>query len=99
MTFPPKRLKMALDDAERIAPEKPILVMMHFPPLLQTDRETVFTEILEARKNVAAVVSGHLHGAACANGFAGEQRGIRYYPVSCDAIEFCPLEIPWPTKS
>ena len=94
-----QRLKMALDDAERIAPEKPVIVMMHFPPLLQTDRETVFTELLEAGKNVAAVVSGHLHGAACANGFAGEQRGIRYYPVSCDAIGFCPMEIPWPVKS
>ena len=94
-----QRLNMALDDAERIAPDKPILVMMHFPPLLLTDRKTVFTEVLEARKNVAAVVSGHLHGAACGNGFGGEQHGIRYYPVSCDAIGFCPAEIPWPVKS
>ena len=94
-----QRLKMALDDAERIAPDKPVIVMMHFPPLLLTDRETVFTELLEAGKNVAAVVSGHLHGAACANGFTGEQRGIRYYSVPCDAIGFTPVEIPWPVKS
>lgn len=91
-----QRMNLALDDAERIAPDKPVLVMMHFPPLLVSDRETVFTEVLEARKNVRSVVYGHLHGASFANGFAGEQRGIRYEPVSCDGIRFCPREIPWP---
>ncbi len=94
-----QRLNLALDEAERIAPDKPILVMMHFPPLLVSDRETVFTEILEARPNVRNVVYGHLHGASFANGFAGEQRGIRYDAVSCDGIQFCPKEIPWPLNS
>ena len=94
-----QRLNLALDEAERIAPGKPILVMMHFPPLLVSDRETVFTEILEARRNVRCVVYGHLHGASIANGFTGEQRGIRYEAVSCDGIQFCPIEIPWPAIS
>ena len=94
-----QRLKLALDEAERIAPGKPILVMMHFPPLLVSDRETVFTEILEERPNVRNVVYGHLHGAAIANGFTGEQRGIRYDAVSCDGIQFSPKEIPWPSNS
>ena len=94
-----QRLKLALDDAERIAPGKPILVMMHFPPLLVNDRETVFTEILEGRPNVRSVVYGHLHGASFAYGFSGEQHGIRYDAVSCDGIQFCPKEIPWPEIS
>ena len=94
-----QRLNLALDEAERIAPEKPILVMMHFPPLLISDRKTVFTDVLEARPNVRQVVYGHLHGASLVNGFTGEQHGIRYDLVSCDGIQFCPKEIPWPEIS
>ena len=93
-----QRLNMALDEAERIAPGKPVLVMMHYPPLLTGERDTAFTRVLEARDNIYAVVYGHLHGASFPNGFDGEQRGIRYYPVSCDGIGFCPREIPWPVK-
>ena len=91
-----QRLNLALDDAERIGAGKPIIVMLHFPPLLVSDMNTVFTETLEARKDVATVVYGHLHGASLANGFEGEHRGIRYVPVSCDGLDFCPKEIPWP---
>jgi len=91
-----QRLQMALDRAEAAAPGKPVLVMMHFPPRMKDDRESLFTRILEERANVRAVVYGHLHGAAFAGGVAGRQRGIDYYPVSCDGIAFCPVEIPWP---
>lgn len=94
-----QRLNLALDEAERIGPGKPILVMLHFPPLLKSDRETVFTEALEARGSVRSVVYGHLHGDSFANAFEGEQNGIRYDPVSCDGIRFCPKEIPWPQNS
>ena len=91
-----QRLEMALDRAEAIGGEKPILVMMHFPPRMAGDPETPFTRILEGRERVKAVVYGHLHGDAFAAGFSGESRGIRYYPVSCDGIGFRPREIPWP---
>ena len=91
-----QRLEMALDRAEAIGGEKPILVMMHFPPRMAGDPETPFTRILEGRERVKAVVYGHLHGEAFAAGFSGESRGIRYYPVSCDGIGFRPREIPWP---
>ena len=91
-----QRLEMALDRAEKTGKGKPILVMMHFPPRMVNDAETPFTEILEARDRVQAVVYGHLHGEAFSAGFSGESRGIRYYPVSCDGIGFRPLEIPWP---
>ena len=85
-----------LDRAEALGDGKPILVMMHFPPRTAGDPETPFTGILERRKRVKAVVHGHLHGEALAAAFSGEERGIRYYPVSCDGIGFRPLEIPWP---
>ena len=93
------RLNLALDEAERIGPDKPIIVMLHFPPLLISDQETVFTDTLEARSHVKTVVYGHLHGASFANAYSGEKRGIRYEPVSCDGLDFCPKEIPWPQFS
>ena len=91
-----QRLEMALDRAEALAGDKPILVRMHVPPRMAEDGETPFTRILEARRNVRTVVYGHLHGSAFAAGFAGECRGIDYRPVSCDGIGFRPAEIPWP---
>ena len=93
-----RRLEMALDRAEELRKGKPVLVMMHFPPRMISDWSTPFTEVLEARKSVKAVVYGHLHGDAFAAGFSGEARGIRYYPVSCDGIGFRPKEIPWPSN-
>ena len=91
-----QRLEMALERAEKIADGRAVLVMMHFPPRMEEDPQTLFTDILEAHTSVKTVVYGHLHGPAFAAGFAGECRGIRYYPVSCDGIDFRPLEIPWP---
>ena len=93
-----QRLETALDRAEALDPEKPILVMMHFPPRMVQDPETPFTRILEKRDRVRTVVYGHLHGASFRAGFSGECRGIRYIPVSCDGIGFSPLEIPWPVR-
>jgi predicted phosphohydrolase len=38
-------------------------------------------------------VYGHLHGDDIRHGFQGEADGIRYYLVSCDAIDFKPIPI------
>ena len=94
-----ERLRAALDRAEELAPEKPILVMMHFPPRMGEDPESLFTRMLEERKHVRTVVYGHLHGPAIAGGVSGIHGGIDYHPVSCDGIGFCPTEIPWPSLS
>ncbi len=88
-----QRLNLALDDAERIAPGKPVIVMLHYPPLLQNEQQTVFTDTLEARGSVRCVVYGHLHGESFRYSFSGEKGGIRYEAVSCDGIQFCPKEI------
>ena len=93
-----QRLQLALDRAEQISREKPILVMMHFPPRMREDPETEFTRMLEERKQVRTVVYGHLHGNATTGGIAGEYGGITYWPVSCDGIGFCPKQIPWPSN-
>ena len=94
-----QRLEMALDRAEELAKGKPVLVMMHFPPRMSEDLRTPFTDLLESRKCVRSVVYGHLHGPAFSAGFAGERKGIWYYPVTCDGIGFRPAEIPWPGEN
>ena len=83
------RLRLALDDAARLADGRPLIVMMHYPPLLEEEKETAFTEILEDYP-VHSVVYGHLHGTGIRIGYTGEHRGIQYHLVSCDSIGFAP---------
>ena len=88
-----ERLRLALEEASGIAVGRPVVAMIHYPPLLNGERDTLLTKILE-EFGVHTVVYGHLHGQGIASGFTGEHRGIRYYLVSCDSIGFCPKEIP-----
>ena len=88
-----QRLRLALDDARKIAAGRPLLVMMHYPPLLAGEKDTVFTTLME-EYGVHTVVYGHLHGPGIAAGFSGEHNGVRYELVSCDSIGFTPKEIP-----
>ena len=87
-----ERLRLALDEAKRLAEGRPLVVMTHYPPLLAGETNTVFTALLE-EYHVQTAVYGHLHGAGIQNGFTGELRGIQYHLVSCDSIDFSPKEI------
>ena len=87
-----ERLRLALEEAKAKAEGRPLIVMTHYPPLLSGERDTVFTELMEAY-GVHTAVYGHLHGAGIQNGFTGEHRGVRYHLVSCDSIGFSPKEI------
>ena len=87
-----ERLRLGLDEARRMAGGRPLIVMTHYPPLLQGETDTIFTRLLEAY-GVHTAVYGHLHGAGIQCGFTGECRGIRYHLVSCDSIGFSPKEI------
>lgn len=88
------RLEMALTEAEKLAQgRKPIIVMLHYPPLLLTQLDTPFTQVL-ARHPVHTVVYGHLHGAGIRAGYQGTHAGIRYLLTSCDALGFRLAEIP-----
>ncbi len=86
------RLEMALDRAAETAPGKPVVVMLHYPPLYAEERESAFTRIMEER-GVSACVYGHLHGAGIRLGFNGRHHGIRYYLASCDSLDFRPLMV------
>ena len=82
-----KRLDLALEAAKRISEQKPLVVMLHYPPLYQNLRHSGFTESME-RAGVRVCVYGHLHGSGIAAGFNGEQGGIRYELASCDSQDF-----------
>ena len=87
-----ERLRLALEEGKAIAGDRPLWVMMHFPPLLVSEKHSLYTEILE-EYGVKLVVYGHLHGAGIRSGFTGEHNGIRYVLTSCDSIDFRPLRI------
>ena len=87
-----QRLRMALEEARDLACGRPIVAMLHYPPLLEGEKETAFTELLEEFR-VHTVVYGHLHGQGIQSGYTGEYHGIIYSLVSCDSIGFSPMEI------
>ena len=87
------RLELALSAAQKAAAGHPVLLMLHYPPLYQTERDTPFTRLIE-KYPVHTVVYGHLHGAGIRAGFTGEWNGVRYMLTSCDALGFALAEIP-----
>ena len=87
------RLELALSAAQKAADGRPVLLMLHYPPLYQTERDTAFTRLIE-KYPVHTVVYGHLHGAGIRAGFTGEWNGVRYMLTSCDALGFTLAEIP-----
>jgi len=87
-----ERLRLALDEGKKLAKGRPVIVMTHYPPLLQGGKENLFTGLME-EYGVTDAVYGHLHGSGIQGGFTGEHCGIRFHLVSCDSIDFCPKEI------
>ena len=87
------RLELALNAAQKAADGRPILLMLHYPPLYQMERDTAFTRLIE-KYPVHTVVYGHLHGAGIRAGFTGEWNGVRYLLTSCDALGFTLAEVP-----
>ena len=87
------RLELALGEAARIADGRPVVAMLHYPPLYDMERDTEFTRILE-KYAVHTAVYGHLHGAGIRVGFSGTHNGVRYRLVSCDSLDFSLAEIP-----
>ncbi len=87
------RLEMSLNAAVRLAgegeEEKPIIVMMHYPPVPENGADSAFSELI-ARYRVKTVVYGHLHAQSCKNAFEGEKNGASYILTSADHLGFVP---------
>ncbi|MBR4459731.1 MAG: metallophosphoesterase [Clostridia bacterium] len=91
------RLEMALREARKLAErpdgtEKPIVAMLHYPPLYDAQRDTAFTAML-TRYGVHTAVYGHLHGAGIRAGWNGTHGGVRYLLTSCDSLGFVLREV------
>lgn len=84
------RLELSLNAARRVSTEKPLIVMMHYPPFSASCAG--FSDILTAfGANVC--VYGHLHGAGLQLAFNGCRDGVVYHQVSCDGLGFRLREI------
>ena len=68
------------------------IAMLHFPPFLDKEKGSGFTERLEDA-GVQIVVYGHLHGDANRYAFEGERNGITYHCVAADKLDFAPKRI------
>ena len=79
------RLEMSLRHARARDAHKPIIALMHFPPL--TEEHPGFSDLLE-QYGVSDCVYGHLHGPAIMGAVKGLQRGVKYHQVSCDGLGF-----------
>ena len=87
------RMEMSLQSAAKMANGRPMIAMMHYPPMYDLERNTAFTRLME-KYGVHTVVYGHLHGPSIRVGFNGQQNGVNYRLVSCDSLSFDPAEIP-----
>ena len=86
------RLEMSLENAKKKAAGKKLIALLHFPPVLADGKDTEVSDLLE-KFSVETVVYGHLHGVGIKNGFSGVKKGVEYFLVSCDALEFSPQRI------
>ncbi|MBC7959230.1 MAG: metallophosphoesterase [Vallitaleaceae bacterium] len=85
-----QRLKMSLDAAEK---SKPILVLMHFPPMNEQLEESLYTKLLKEYE-VQQVIYGHVHGEInFQNAPNGRIGNIDYHLVSADYLNFKLTEI------
>lgn len=83
------RFGLALSAAAKF--NKPIIAMLHYPPLIDPAHGGGFTELL-ARYPVPYCVYGHIHGNKAA-AFEGEYQGTLFLNTSVDRIGFQPLLI------
>ena len=86
------RMELSLQAAREKGGNRPIFVLMHYPPFSETGEESDFTKLFVAY-GVQKVVYGHLHGAATKSAFNGVRQGVEYRLVSADALDFKLLRI------
>ena len=78
------RLQLSLDMAKK-TDAKVIYVMLHYPPMLQSD----FARLME-EYGVSRCFYGHLHGASHKMAHEGLFGGVEYNLVSADYLQFKP---------
>ena len=83
------RLSFALDEAAKF--KKPIIVMIHYPPIDDPISSHDFVDIMD-KYEVKYCIYGHIHGNR-SSAFVGIHNGIEFINASADRIDFRPIEI------
>ncbi len=89
------RLRLSLDEAKKLqadAPEKEILVFLHFPVIWAGKSSEELLAVLK-EYGVRRCFYGHIHGTYDAAGDF-EAEGIRFRITSADFLHFTPLFVP-----
>jgi len=85
------RLELSLESARKDGFSQ-FIVTLHYPPFSPSLNDSGFTEIMQ-RYDVKICLYGHLHGKDHSRAFTGIRDNIRYFFVSSDYLNFCPLRI------
>ena len=80
-------LELSLKDAQKKADGRPIICMLHYPPVGEKKESSAFSDLME-QYGVHTCVYGHLHGEGVRTGFNGVREGVNYHLVSCDGLGF-----------
>lgn len=85
------RMQLSIDAANKIDPNAEKLMFLHFPPVFG---DYVCEEIVEClvRNKIKRCYYGHIHGNYDV-GAKTEYKGIEFYIVSADYLNFKPLKI------
>lgn len=86
------RLNLALESARKDHPERPVIAMLHYPPLTTYAMDSDFFRVLK-QYDVELCLYGHLHGNAHRTAINGEVDGIELRLVSCDYLNFNLLRV------
>ncbi len=87
-----QRLRLSLEAGKRMAAGRPLIAMLHYPPLYARERSSGFTDLLE-EYGVSQCVYGHLHGNGIRAAWNGPERGVTYHLTSCDSLDFKPVRL------
>ncbi|MBQ8536280.1 MAG: metallophosphoesterase, partial [Clostridia bacterium] len=81
------RMGLSLERGAKASQGRPIIVMMHYPPMNEKWEPSPFTQLFE-QYGVKQVIYGHLHGGSVRGAYNGELNGIGYQLTSCDGLGF-----------
>lgn len=85
-------VKGLLQTARQKSVDKPLIVMLHYPPNTKYTKSTLYTELFE-KYRVTKCVFGHLHGEYINRAFVGTFERTIYQLVSSDFLNFKPLKL------
>ena len=86
------RMEMSLQAARRIAPDLPLTVMMHYPPIGERQSTSGFLELTE-KYGACRLIYGHLHGSGLRGAITGRLGNLFIHQASCDGLGFRLLDV------